>query len=221
MKHSFILSLGCLYFLTPSYIHCDTDQDFQTQLSMLQQTMNIIISQSNLDPAVAQDLTDKTNILTQLAQGNIQKDVKDIHVATGLSSFLETGDALLQTMNVIVPDSFAANLKYSARVNTIQKMLMGAYKGDYSNEPDYTDPYTETIGFTLNDWLLNGLFQVLSNTSLATSLANALNIPPLNPAMQSLITHTAAGITAYCAWTLEKRLFIMPVKKRNQKKQFA
>ena len=79
-----------------SYIQSTVDQNFDAKFNALQDVVATIIQQSNIDPETAQDLLDKTNELNQYLQNNIQQDIKEIRVAAGLNSILETIDKMAQ-----------------------------------------------------------------------------------------------------------------------------
>jgi len=214
MKHSYILLSYITLLSTAHYTHSSVDQDFGAKLNTLQQSINIIIAQSNLDPEVAQDITDKINDLNQYAQANIQQDIKEIQVAAGLTSLLETGDRILKNMNLDNYHEPMSQLKYSARANTIHKLLIGAYPGRFKDELYYTDPYTESVGFTLNDYFFNATFAALLNNIAPTSLGQALSLNTDSPA-QAWGARIAAGIAAHYAWSLQKKLIASSRKDQN------
>jgi len=204
MKRStFLLLSSALLFST---IHCHRYvEEFTNKINTLQEAIATLISQSDVDPDVAQDIMDKANELSQYTQDNIQQDLKEIRVAAGLTSILETADRMLQSMNMANPHELLTNFKYSARANAIHKLLIGAYPGRFKDQPYYTDPYTESIGFTLNDYFFNALFNVLLSVITPTALGSALKLDSSSPAKR-WVTRTAAGITAHYVWLLQKKL---------------
>src|SRR5437870_13585953 len=100
MNRSSIILSGALLLSITYCAHSSVDQDFDAKLNTLQQTISVVVAQSNLDPEVAQDILDKANELNQYAQNNIQQDAFEIRAASGISSILETVDTMLQTANM-------------------------------------------------------------------------------------------------------------------------
>lgn len=143
-----------------SYIYNGIDQDFQVQLDLLQQTANTLITQSNIDPEIAQDLTNKINNLKEYAQNNIKEDSYDIRIATACSCIIETATEMLKYSTLIEEFPIITSLKPSARTNTIHKLLIGLHPGRFAAEHYYTNPYAESIGFISNDCLLNYLIYI-------------------------------------------------------------
>lgn len=214
MKHSYILISYITLLSTTQYICCYVDQDFDAKLNILQQSISTIIAQSDLDPEVAQDITNKINDLNQYAQENIQQDIKEIRVAAGLTSLLETTDKMTKAMNMVDYQDLLKGFKYSARANTIHKLLVGAYPGKFKDEPYYTDPYTESAGFTLNDYFFNMLFAALINVVAPTALGTTLSLNTDSPA-KTWGTHIAAGLAAHYAWLLQKKLIFLQQQNQN------
>ena len=214
MKHSYIL-LTCLTLLsTTQFTYSSVDQDFDTQLNALQASIDILIAQSNLDPEVAKDITDKINELNQHIQANIQEDEKDIRVAAGLSSLLETSNILVQTANIPNAQVILNQFKYAARINTLHKLITGAFAGKLSNQPYYTDPYTESIGFTCNNWLINGILQTLL-TGVNTKIPGTTLTLDITSPVQAWTLQAAAGIIAHFAWLLQKKLAFSQQQNQN------
>jgi|GEM_PF-5040462 hypothetical protein len=214
MKHSYILLSYITLLSTTQYIRCYVDQDFDAKLNILQQSINTIIAQSDLDPEVAQDITDKINDVNQYAQENIQQDSKEIRVAAGLTSILETTDKMTSSMNMVNYHDILKEFKYSARANTIHKLLIGAYPGKFKDEPYYTDPYTESAGFTLNDYCFNKLFTALINIVAPTTLGTRLSLNSDSLA-KAWGLRLAAGVAAHYAWLLEKKLIFLQQQKHS------
>jgi hypothetical protein len=212
MKHSYILLSYITLLSTTQYICSYVDQDFDTKLNILQQSINTIIAQSDLDPEVAQDITNKMNDLTKYTQDNIQQDIKEIRVAAGLTSLLETTDNMTKAMNITNYHDLFKEFKYSARANTIHKLIIGVYPGKFKDEPYYTDPYTESVGFTLNDYFFNMLFAALVNIVAPTNLGTKLSLNNDSP-IKTWSTRITAGLTAHYAWLLEKKLFFLQQQK--------
>lgn len=202
--HFFICSL----FLFPFFLCNSSPQEFQNQMDLLQQTINVIIMQSNIDPETAQDLTEKMNTLNEIAQANMQQDIKDIHTATALSCFLETTTGFLKNTSYADQIPLITSLKYSARTNAIHKFIMGAYPGKFSESNFYTDPYTETIGFTINDWLFSNFFNALYAAIIQKNPNNAPFLTSMPQATQTLLIRFFAGIAAHIGWMLEKKLLM-------------
>src|SRR6266849_309239 len=162
MKHFY--TLLCCFGLLLSYqlsYNSSPDQDIDAQLNALQQSINILIAQSDIDPEIAQDINDKIDTLNHHIQTNIQVDAKDIKVAAAISSILEASNAVIQATNLPNTQNLLNDLKHAARINTLHKLITGALPGKLKDEPYYTDPYIESIGFTLNNWVINGILQTL------------------------------------------------------------
>lgn len=207
-SYIFLIPLFSIVIM-PHTTHGAIDQDFQIQLNLLQNTLTTVIEQSNIDPETAQDLTNKVNSLNQLAQNNMKQDAKDIHAATALSCFLETGTGFLKNTSLAPQTQFIGNFKYSARSNAIHKLIMGVYPGKFSDEAYYTDPYTETVGFTLNDWIFSNIFTAALTIAKASEWGKALSLDRIPDQTQTLALRIAAGVTAHYAWLLEKKA-LMP-----------
>lgn len=225
-KNPFLLKQGdfmrLVYFLLPYLIafalphtlQSAIDQDFQIQLNLIQETLTTIIEQSNIDPDTAQDLTNKIDYLNQLAQNNIQQDTKDIHAATALSCLLETGTGILKNTPLAPQTQFISSFKYSARSNAIHKLIMGVYPGKFSDENYYTDPYTETVGFTLNDWIFSNLFTVFFTIAKTSEWGKSLSLNTIPDQTQALALRIASGIAAHYAWLLEKKALMQNITKK-------
>jgi hypothetical protein len=193
----------------PHVIYSAIDQDFQIQLNLLQNALTTAIEQSNIDPKTAHDLTNKIDTLNKLAQSNMQQDAKDIHAATALSCLLETGTGFLKNTSLAPQAQFIGDFKYSARSNAIHKLLMGLYPGKFSDEAYYTDPYTETIGFTINDWIFSNIFTAILTLAKASKWGKNISLDKIPDQTQALALRIAAGATAHYAWLLEKKA-LMP-----------
>jgi hypothetical protein len=207
---SYIFLMPLLTLIAIPYIaHSAIDQNFQIQLNLLQNTLTTVIEQSNIDPETAQDLNNKINSLNQLAQSNMKQDAKDINAATALSCFLETGTGFLKNTSLAPQAQTLASFKYSARSNAIHKLIIGLYPGKFSDEAYYTDPYTETAGFTLNDWIFSSIFTAAFSLAKASDWGKALSLDTISDQTQTLALRVAAGVTAHYAWHLEKKA-LMP-----------
>lgn len=221
MKHVYIFLLCFPLLITVQYTYCYVDQDFDGKLNVLQQSIDTLVAQSNLDPETAQDLTNKINDINQYAQENIQQDIKEIRVAAGLNSLIETVDKMTQSGTLANLANYATlikDLKYSARANTIHKLLIGAYPGKFKDQPYYTDPYTESVGFTLNDYFFNTLFAALLKFVTPTTLGSTLLLNTSAPMIKPWMSRIAAGVTAHYAWLLQKK-FIIPQLQQLQQLQ--
>src|SRR3990172_992800 len=205
MKHShFFLSVLTLLSIT-FYVQSTVDQVFDIKLNTLQQAVANLIEQSNLDPAVAQDLLDKADELNHYVQDNIQQDIKEIRVAAGLTSILETIDKILQNSNQTDAHTLLSGFKYATRTNVIHKLIIGMYPGQFKNQPYYTEPYLESLGFIFNDWMFNGLLTALLAVVTPTTLGATLKLDSSSPIKRGL-TRLAAGIAAHYAWLLQKKI---------------
>lgn len=212
---SLSLILPCLMFFSTTHTaHSAIEKEFQSQLNLLQTTLTSVIEESNIDPDTAQDLINKIEYLNQIAQTNMKEDAKDIHTATALSCFLETGTGLLKNTPLVSQTEFISGFKYSARSNAIHKLIMGAYPGKFSDEDYYTDPYTETVGFTLNDWVLSNIFTAAFTIAKTSEWGKALSLDTIPDQTQALALRVAAGVTAHYAWLLEKKAFMANSKEQ-------
>jgi hypothetical protein len=214
MKHTYIFLLCIPLLPVTHFTYSYTDQDFNNKLNTLQQSIDILVAQSDLDPEVAQDITDKINDINQYAQENIQQDIKEIRVAAGLSSLLESADKMTKAMNIVTYSNLIEGFKYSARANTIHKLLIGAYPGKFKDQPYYTDPYTESVGFTINDYFFNILFTALLKIVAPTSFGSALSLNTDSP-IKPWVTRITAALTAHYAWLLQKKLIIDQQQKQS------
>ena len=215
MKNSYIVSLCISLFVTTSYIHSSADQDFDAKLNMLQQSINTLVTQSGLDPVVAQNILDITNSLNQHAQANIQQDLQEINVAAALSSLVETANQISQTMNMTDAYNICEALKFPAHANAIHTLLLGAYYGDRTTEANYTNPYIESAGFILNDLVFGALFQALITTIAPTAFGKAL-LPNTTPQINNWIAQISAGIVSHYAWILQKKLISQQIQNNTQ-----
>ena len=213
MKHSSIL-LSCIAGF--SAIHSAQNPDLTPQVAIVQTSLDNIITQANLDPIVAQALTDEINNLTQEASANIQQDMREIRAAATFTTLLETAQHMAKldpSLANLKP--FISSLKYSAHVNTIHKLLMGAFPGQFKDTAYYTDPYTESIGFILNDYVCNIITTALVVALAPTSFGKALGID-ITAQKTTFATRIAAGLIAQCAWLLQKKFIVFPLLQQNQ-----
>ena len=133
------------------------------QVTIVQTSLDDIIAQANLDPIIAQALTDEVNNL--YATSKCQYSTKYTR-NTKLLQLLPLSFKLSKPWHNLIPlyplmPHILSGLKYAAHANTIQKLLSGAYPEQFQNQLYYTDPYTETIGFILNDYVFNIFLQHL------------------------------------------------------------
>jgi hypothetical protein len=211
MKYSSILLL-CTGFSIIPLIHSSQGsvQNFDTDLNGLQQSLNMLVAQSNLDPVVAQNILDKTNAINQQLQNNIQRDLLEIQIAAGISSLLETSTAMAQATNMTKEYNILNSMKQSAHANSLRTLLIGAYRGNLTDPTTYTDPYTESIGFIINNWILSPLLQAGLTAFAATPYGQTIVTAKSLKAHQLLIQAIAA-IAAQCVWSLEKKLFFLNI----------
>jgi hypothetical protein len=218
MKHSYTLLL-CLTVFSVTQATQAPDQIINSKINTTQQSIDTIIAQANLDPIIAQALTYEVNKLTEQITANIQQDIQEIRVAAALSTILETIQKAVKSNSSI--DNLLAlltDLKYAARMNTVHKLIMGAIPGEFKNTAYYTDPYTETIGFTLNHYVLNTIFTTLVALLAPTSFGQSLLLDP-SSRKTILSTRILAGLTAHCAWLLEKKFIIIPMQQNQDNNQ--
>lgn len=205
MNHLATLFISISLLSVTQHSYSSIDQEFDSKLNILQQTIGTMISQSDVDPEVAQDIMEKADELGYYVQNNMQQDLKEIRVAAGLTSLLETADKMAQSANIANIHDALGTVKYSARANAVHKLLMGAYPGVLKDEPYYTDPYTESIGFIVNDYILNAFFNSLTGILTPTMIGKALQLDSSSP-IKNWIIRAAAGIAAHYAWSLQKKL---------------
>ena len=207
----FFVSFVCLltFSIQASSAPADLTEDlFDAELNALQQSIDLLIAQSNMDPEIAQQLTTQINQLNQHIQSNMQQDTQDIKVAAALTSFLEASSNFVQSNATLTNFQALFNsIKYAARMNTLQKLIVGATYGSMQNLPYYTDPYTETAGFTFNNWLVNGILQAalsgVKTTIPGTTIALDLTSP-----VQAWTLQALAGIIATFTWLIQKKLVL-------------
>lgn len=223
MKHNYtLLLLLCSTGYSITQGAQIPDQIINSKINATQQSIDTIIAQANLDPIVAQALTAEVDTLTQQITANIQQDMQEIRIAAALNTILETVQKYSKSNSSI--QSFLpllTNLKYAARMNTIQKLIMGAIPGQFKNTPYYTDPYTETIGFTLNDYVFNYICTALVAVLTPTAFGKALSLTTTPSQKQALATRIVAGLVAHCAWLLQKQFIIAPLKQNQDNSQPA
>jgi hypothetical protein len=218
MKRSYTLLL-CLTGFSITQGSQTPDQVINAKISESQQAIDAIIAQADLDPMIAQALTDEVNNLTQQVTSNMQQDAQEIRVAATLTTILETIQKTAKTNSSITEFlPLLTSLKYSARANTVHKLIMGAIPGQFRNTPYYTDPYTESIGFTLNDCALNAIVTALVAALAPTSFGKSLLIDPSSQ-KTILAARILAGIAAHCAWLLEKKFIIVPMQQNQDNNQ--
>jgi hypothetical protein len=218
MKRSYTLLL-CLTGFSIVQGAQAPDQMVNAQINESQQAIDAIIAQANLDPLIAQALTNEINNLTQQITNNMQQDAQDIRAAATFTTILETIQKTAKANSSyanLLP--LLTNLKYAARVNTAHTLIMGALPGQFKNTAYYTDPYTESIGFILNDCALNAIVAALVTMLVPTSFGKAL---ALNPSSQKtvLASQIIAGLAAHCAWLLEKKFIIIPMLQNQDNTQ--
>jgi hypothetical protein len=206
MKNFYTIIVCASLLPTTLYVYSSIDQDFDAKLNMLQQSITMLVTQADVAPEVAQEILTTVSELNQYAQSNIQQDIKEIRVAAGITSILETADKIIQNMhNMHGMHTILSNFKYAARANTIHKLLIGAYPGRFKDQEYYTNPYAESVGFILNNWLFAAVFQIIANAVAPTSFGKTLSQNTV-PKIHDWIAQIAAGITAHYAWLLQKKL---------------
>jgi hypothetical protein len=207
MRYLFSFFMTLSVFTVIPIIGSAVDQKLDNKLNQLQQSIAIIIQQSNLDPLAAQELIDQTNDLNQYLQNNIQQDIVEIRAAAAISSALESVDKIAQAKNLTDLHTWLSSFKLAARANVIHKLLIGMYPGQFKDEEYYTNPYLESIGFISNDWILDTLFSKIFTTLAASSLGTTLQ---LNPSLvwQKVALKIIAGLSAHYAWLFEKKILL-------------
>lgn len=215
MKRSAFFLSGALLLSIVQYGYGDSIDNLSIKISMLQDTVAALISQSDLDPDVAQDLLDKTNDITQYAQNRIQQDLSELRIAAAVTSVLETADKMLQNMNNVTYHNLLVELKYASRANLIHTLLLSLYPTQLTDQEYYTDPYTEAVGFTLNDYGFHMLFTTVLNALAPTAVGKALYLDSTAP-VKLWATRLAVGLAAHYAWLLEKKLVIDQLNEQQQ-----
>src|SRR5580692_8755174 len=104
--------LSCIALLSMTHYMYSSQQSLQTNLNLLQSSINLLVTQSHIDPTVAQNILNASNNLNAQAQANMVQNANDINVATAISSLLETGDSMLTEANVTLPVTLLTNLKH-------------------------------------------------------------------------------------------------------------
>lgn len=210
MKHAYTLLL-CITGFSIAQGAQNPNQTIIPEVTMAQQSLDSIITQANLDPIIAQALIAEVNALSQDATANLQQDIQDIRIAAAFTTLLE------YTQNIAKSDpsisSFKpliSGLKYASHANVAKTLLLGALPGQLKNTPYYTDPYTESIGFILNDYVCNIIITALITALAPTSFGKALGINP-NSRKTALASRIASALTAYSSWLLQKKFIILPL----------
>lgn len=216
MKCHYAMLLLLLTIATPATSATRTTddpvQDLDGQLNLLQQNITDFVTQSGIngiDPDAAQDIIDQTNDLNQYIQQNIQQDLQDIRVAAAISSLLETAKVMLPSMNVSDPvdvSNVLNQLSFPAHANTLHTLAMGAYPGALKDQPNYTNPYMESVGFIANYWLSNVLLSALLTQMAPTATGQALSLNPSSSTQQT-VGQVLAGVVAHFAWLMQKKLY--------------
>ena len=211
MKYASMLFLCAGFSMTQlTQSSQNSAQNFDTELNVLQQSLNMLVAQSNLDPVVAQDILDKTNAINQKLQSNVQRDLMEVQVAAGISSLLETSTAMAQAANMTQEYNILSSMKQSAHANSLRTLLIGAYRGNLTDPTTYTDPYTESLGFIINNWILSPLLQAALTSFAATPYGQTIVTAKSLKAHQ-LLVQAITAIISQCAWSLEKKLFFLNI----------
>jgi len=210
MKKTSLLTFAISTLICSSYTQTAVDEMVNVKLNMIQDTVATLIEQSNIDPEIAQELLDKTNDLQLYVQNNIQQDIKEIRVAAAFSSILETMDKMAQ--NALREDLHKAlsPFKYAARTNVAHKLIMGAYPGQFKNEQYYTNSYVESLGFIINNWAINMLFDTLSASANLEMIANILKLKEGSNIKRSII-RLLTGIATHYTWLAQKKYALSPL----------
>ena len=220
MKRSYILLL-CITGFSATQGSQTPDQIINAKINSTQQSIDLLIAQANLDPIIAEALTNEVNNLTQQITDNIQQDIQEIRAAAALTTILEAIQKMIKSdasASSFLP--MLTNLKYAARMNTVHKLLMGAIPGQFKNTPYYTDPYTETIGFTLNNYAFNTLLTAAVSILAPTQFGQSLS---LDPSSRKTIfsTRIIASLISHYAWLIEKKFIITPLQQNQSNLQSA
>ncbi|HEX4069198.1 MAG TPA: hypothetical protein VHX42_03815 [Candidatus Babeliales bacterium] len=212
MKYFYGLLLCSMVF----YLHCAQDPILVPQVAIAQSSLDDIIAHANLDPIIAQALTDEVNNISQQANANLQQNMQEVQIATALTTLMQT----IQTMAKSNPSlssysSLFSSLKYAAHANSVQKLLTGAYPEKFQNQLYYTNPYTENIGFIINDYIFDEILTALITVIAPTTFGKALGLNS-NTFSKSFATAILAGLVAQCAWLLEKKFLVLPFLQQLQ-----
>ncbi len=214
MKYAYILLLCSTG--ASSAIQCSQSANLVPQVAVVQTALDSIIAEANLDPMIAQALKDEVNNLSQQANANLQQNMQEVQIAAAFTTLIQTVQTMAQSNPSLSPyASLLSGLKYAAHANSIQKLLSGAYPELFQNQLYYTDPYTETIGFTLNDFVFNTILTALATVITPTAFGKALGLSS-TAFRTKLITAISAGLVAQCAWLLQKKFIVLPLLQQPQ-----
>ena len=224
MKNLHIFSLTLL-FTTSIYIKAN---EFMPTLAAMQELTKLLTGDSNVlelikDNEAAQNvlaILDNANIDEALraefettiknavdkAKQNIDQDMNDIKIAAALNSIIGVADKMLKTAHMEELHAWLKDVKHSARVNMIHKLIMGLCPGEFAKTTHYTNSYTESLGFTANDWLLNKLVNIIAATGLFNSLTTIVGADNVSDTVKLWTKRIVVGIAAHLTWGLEKSL---------------
>lgn len=199
MKKSIILSLSLTLFLANITISGNTT----ATLSPLKQIALDAIQ--DLDPIIRDQAQEKIDVGFAQAAKNINEDIGEIKVAAAFVSILETLDKVLKGMNMNQFRWLLKEIKYSARANSIHKLIMGIIPGQFASKDNYICPYSESLGFVANDWLLNNVAKI---AAVKNVLDSAATMAGANDTVKKWTKQVLVGIAAHFAWGIEKYLFV-------------
>lgn len=165
-----------------------------------------ILENANIEEEVRAELKTIIKSAVDEAKQNIDQDMHDIKIAAALNSIIEVADKMLKSAHMDEFHVWLKDVKHSARANMVHKLIMGLCPGEFAKTTHYTDPYTESFGFTLNDWLLNKLANIIVATGVFNSLTTMVGADNVSDAVKSWAKRIVVGIVAHLTWGLEKSL---------------
>lgn len=161
------------------------------------------IKNTNIDEEINSEI--EANI--RAGMKNINEDMRDIKIAAALTSILETIDRVFKGMKMGQIHQLMKEIKYSARTNSIHKLIMGLQPGKFAGQAHYTNSYAESIGYTANNWILNKFTNFLIQINLAHSFAQKIGTDKLPEKAKTWAKRILVGTLTHFIWGLEKYLW--------------
>lgn len=176
------------------------------------QTALQIISSITIDTELQDEINLVVEQASKIIQANILEDLHDIKVAAALSTMLEAINQWFKAMKIQnEPQLFVKELVQAAHSNTIHKLIIGANPGKFSSQKYYTNAYAESLGFTLNNFIIWKIGSILSKSSIGSWIQNNINMDNTPATIKMLAKKISCGILSHFAWTIQKIAFLETV----------
>ncbi len=170
------------------------------------QKLLAILNNANIDEAMRAEVETTIKNAVEKAKENITQDMSDIKIAAAFNSIIVVADKMLKSAHMEEFRAWLKDVKRSAQVNMVHKLIMGLSPGEFAKTTHYTNPYTESFGFTVNDWLLNKLANIIVATGVLNSLTTMVGADNVSDTVKSWAKRVVVGIVAHLTWGLEKNL---------------